>query len=989
MRGRTLTLMCRMAQLRPGRELHAVVAMVVAALPLAGQSSARVWEGTLTLPSYEEGPPDVNPPFDLLQPAGRPNYPYTIRDQLTDRRRPKAWRAFFLENEYLRCTILPDLGGHLYGCTDKINGQEMFYANTAMKFSNIAYRGSWAAFGIEFNFPVSHNWMTTSPVEVTARRGADGRASVFVGNTDRAYGLRWVVELSLRPGRAALDQSVTLSNPGETRQRFYWWTNAAVRAFDDTQILYPMKYTASHGFTDIDTWPIDRRGTDNSVLKHHVHGPVSRFSHASREGFMAIWHPRSNSGVGHHAPPDELPAKKIWSWGVDADAMDWRRALSDDSSAYVEIQAGLFRDQETYAWLEPQDRITFTETWLPLRELGGVTRVTPRAALRLFRDPADPGKVRLHLNVTEVSPRAVLEVRAGGRVIHVQRPTLHPARTSWWEGRSSPGAGPVTVTVRDARGAVIIAHTEDHFDFAPDSQVNIGPQPGPRGRPGAGAGDGAWLAWGADREVNGDLLGAMAAYREGLRLSPGGLALLKSAGRLAISMGREREGEGWLAEYLLHVPADHEAAYYRGLARERAGDAREARLAFEFARQQGPLRWAAERGLARLDASGVDVPAAADRLARVAAANPDVQLEAAMLLRAAGDGRTAEASRWRALVLRRDPSNLLARWEGVRAGGRDRALHGELAADPARIVAMASRYLEYGLHAEASHLLEGAYPEPVGHPEAGVPRPHADPIVGYLAVLARAMGGSSVASLQDSVSRRPVAGAFPHGAMVRKSLEHALRAEPGDHTARFLLGMMEMQRGDVALAMARWDSVRAAGRVYPSLYRNLAAAALLLGDTARADALFEEGTRREPSNPGVWSGADSVKRLRRAPAAARAALLDGYPDTAGMPTSLVYRYARALVAAERFDDAERLFANRWFSRVEGGTNPRGVWMEVRAGRAAAAARVGGGQCDVARGIIRGLAAPVRDLAFSSDGMTPFLTREPVRSLVTEVARACP
>lgn len=127
------------------------------------QAGARVYEGTLTLPSYAEGPPDVNPPFDVLQPAGRPNYPYTIRDQLTDRRMVKSWRAIYLENEYLKCSILPDLGGHLYGCTDKVNGQEMFYANTAMKFSNIAYRGSWAAFGIEFNFPVSHNWMTTSP----------------------------------------------------------------------------------------------------------------------------------------------------------------------------------------------------------------------------------------------------------------------------------------------------------------------------------------------------------------------------------------------------------------------------------------------------------------------------------------------------------------------------------------------------------------------------------------------------------------------------------------------------------------------------------------------------------------------------------------------------------------------------------------------------------------------------------------------------------
>jgi tetratricopeptide (TPR) repeat protein len=969
------------------RRVTAALLGVTMAATAGAQAAARVYDGFLSLPSYAEGPPDVNPPFDVLQPPGRPNYPYTIRDQLTDRRAVRAWRAVFLENEYLKCSILPDLGGHVYGCTDKINGQEMFYANTAMKFSNIAYRGSWAAFGIEFNFPVSHNWMTTSPVEVTTRRQADGRASVFVANTDRVYGLRWVVELSLRPGRAALDQRVTLTNPSATRQRFYWWTNAAVRAFDDTQILYPMKYTASHGFTDVDTWPVDRRGTDNAVLRNHVHGPVSRFSHASREGYMAIWQPRTNSGVAHYAPPDELPAKKIWSWGVDADAMDWRRALSDDSSAYVEIQAGLLRDQETYAWLEPNDRIEFTETWLPLRGLGGVTRVTPRVAMHLFRQPGERGVLRLKLNVAEAFPDARLQVWSGSRTFSNQLLSLTPRTTVSLEWQIPEAVGPVTVTLLDRTGAVIIAQTEGRFDFTADSLVNVGPQPGPRGRPAAGASDGAWLSWGAEREVNGDLLGALDAYREGRRATPGSLPLYKAEGRLAVVLGREAEGLPLLDEYLGQVPSDHEAAYYRGLAHLHTGDLREARLSLEFARQHGPLRWAAERALARLESRSGRIAEAADRLARAALANHEVQLEASILLHAAGGARAGTATRlWRE-VLARDPSNLLARWEHRRAGGVDARLLGELAADPSRIVAIATRYLEYGLYRLATEVLEAPYPVATGFPEAGIPRPEADPIIGYLAWYAQAVRLTGVEGLQDAASRRPVRHAFPHGAIVRQVLDSAARSNPRDTSAQFLLGMIEMQRGDVAAAANRWQALRAAGVTFPSLHRNLGAATLLLGDTVRAEAVLEEGTRKEPGNPGLWSLADSVKQLRRAPAAARATLLDGYPDKPGMPTALVYRYARALAEAGRFDEAERLFGDRWFSRVEGGTNPRGVWMEVRTLRAQAASRAG--RCDEARTIVRGLAAPVARLAFTTDGMAPFLTREPVRARVAEVTRTCP
>ncbi len=140
----------------------------------------------MTIPTSEEGLPDPNPPFDFFNTGRFLNYPYTLRHNLVDRRVPRKWRTLNLESEYLKCTVLPDLGGHLYTCVDKINGASMFYANPSIKFARIAYRGMWAALGVEFNFPVSHNWMTVSPVDFATSREPDGGASVWVGNTDRA-----------------------------------------------------------------------------------------------------------------------------------------------------------------------------------------------------------------------------------------------------------------------------------------------------------------------------------------------------------------------------------------------------------------------------------------------------------------------------------------------------------------------------------------------------------------------------------------------------------------------------------------------------------------------------------------------------------------------------------------------------------------------------------------------------------------------------------
>src|SRR5437879_9673295 len=93
----------------------ASIAFLLLALTLA-RAQVRVWQGTLTLPTYEEGPPDPNPPFDQYA-NNRFNYPYTLRRNLTDHRSDHAWRALFLENEYLKCSVLPDIGGHLYSCT--------------------------------------------------------------------------------------------------------------------------------------------------------------------------------------------------------------------------------------------------------------------------------------------------------------------------------------------------------------------------------------------------------------------------------------------------------------------------------------------------------------------------------------------------------------------------------------------------------------------------------------------------------------------------------------------------------------------------------------------------------------------------------------------------------------------------------------------------------------------------------------------------------
>ncbi len=300
-----------------------VLTSAVAVTAARPQTAVRVWQATITLPTYAEGPPNRNPPFDLFA-WGRFNYPYTMREALTDRREPVVWRSLHLENEYLRLTVLPDLGGRIYSCLDKRTSREMFYANPSIKKALIGYRGAWAAFGVEFNFPVSHNWVSMSPVDFATTGHPDGSGSIWVANTDQVYGARWRVELRLRPGRAVLDQQVALANVGDVRHRYYWWSNAAVQVWDDSRLVYPTELMGTHGFTRIEPWPVDGKGRDLSVIRNQTDGPVSLFTHGTREGFVGVYHPSTASGTVHVAAPAELPVHKVWSWGADREALAWR-----------------------------------------------------------------------------------------------------------------------------------------------------------------------------------------------------------------------------------------------------------------------------------------------------------------------------------------------------------------------------------------------------------------------------------------------------------------------------------------------------------------------------------------------------------------------------------------------------------------------------------------------------------------------------------------
>lgn len=959
------------------RVLCGLAALALSSCALHAQ--VKVYEGKLSLPYYQEGPPNPNPPFDQYA-TNRFNYPYVLRDNLTAHRVERAFRAVYLENEYLKCSILPDVGGHVYTCTDKINHVPMFYENPSIKEAAIGMRGGWAAFGLEFNFPVSHNWMTVSPVDFAYGKEPDGSAFVTVGNVDRVYGMEWTVRMVLHPGSTLLELQVTLDNRSDVRHRFYWWSNGGIQAWDDTQICYPMRYSAAHGFADVDRWPVDSSGNDLSILKNHTHGPVSRFVHGSREPFMGIWNPHTNAGVAHYADYAELPAKKIWSWGVDADGLDWRKALSDNDSAYVEVQGGLFRNQETYAFLDPRQTIHFKEYWMPLHELGGLSRANLAGAVHLSRAS---NTLSASLNVNTKFPQAQIRLLDGDRALYSTTADLVPEHTWNHEIAIPDPARHYTIEVRDHSGTVLIAQTEGKYDWTPDAEIKVGPQERVAPPPSAQRSAEAWAQLGHEDELNGRLLIAAHDYEEGLKAFPQSQDLFIAAGRLFTSLLQFDRAIPLLEAAQARDTPNSEIAYYLGLAYDGLNDARHAQTAYETAARLPQRRAAAALRLGELAARSGDLPTAHTWFADALHNAPDdlrIAEELAAILRASGKNEEAHAlaASW---YSRYPTSYFLAEELGT-----PQTEH--LAAEPERVLNVASEYMRLGQYESALNVISRNYPHvDADEVEPGSVSPAQNPIVGYYKAFCLQKLGRPFADAASQASRLPVQYVFPSGMQTASILQATLANNADDATAHYLLGMLQFSTGMTASAEEHWNRAHDLHAVLPGLDANRGLARLHIdSDPDGALAAFREGLKTDAANDAIYNGMDQALSILGHTASEFIAAMDQYPDKPNMRARLVYELALHQAEAGNFTAARDLLRNRFFPREEGGTNVREVWIEIELQRLQSLAS--GGDCDKALAGLAQLNQPQPGMDFTKDGLDTFIASGRSQYQIAMINRTC-
>jgi len=280
--------------------IFGLVILLWGAFPTFAFPDVRVWEEPLVIPTYLVGKPDKFPLFyngRAYQGAKGPIYPYPMLDKLTDQREDKTYKALYLENDYVKICVLPEIGGRIFSAQDKTNHYDFFYHQHVIKPALIGMLGAWISGGVEWNFPHHHRATAFMPVDYTLTENPDGSKTIWVGEVEIRHRTKWIIGLTLYPGRSYLEATVKLFNRTPLAQSILYWANVAVHATNDYQIIFPpsTEFATFHGKNQFSRWPVSTevfnrvdytKGVDVSWYKNHQ-APTSFFAWNDGEDFSA------------------------------------------------------------------------------------------------------------------------------------------------------------------------------------------------------------------------------------------------------------------------------------------------------------------------------------------------------------------------------------------------------------------------------------------------------------------------------------------------------------------------------------------------------------------------------------------------------------------------------------------------------------------------------------------------------------------------------
>ena len=437
------------------------------------QDKVRIYEGTIKLDSYEFSGRELEPPlFKNSTIAGRYPLPPFKRPYKSGGPKPAEYKAIFVENEYLKLTVVPGLGGRIYSLYDKVNQREVFYKSDVLKFLGVNTKHAWPVGNIELTGPYDTHMITLygEPLWFNkVLRHDDGSVSIVMSNIDPIYRMKVNFIARLVPGLAAMELTVFCYNRRDLRRPYMFWVNASTPVTEDTRFVYPMTRTIGHTTAEVADWPY-YSGIDYSWIKNNNH-MLGVFGIDNYDNFLGSYDYQLDYGTFRFADRRVVQGMKTWTWGEGSRGKAVTRGYTDSGIPYIEIQSGRHVWDGHYEFLAPHAYEGWSEWWFPVSGIQGLTTTNLDVALNLEVD-ADPkgnnSTVSLGLSANRELPDATVRVNARKGIILTEKVHLAPGKpyTRKLDGIAADSVGLTGLQVRvtDNNGATVLDYTRPDTD---------------------------------------------------------------------------------------------------------------------------------------------------------------------------------------------------------------------------------------------------------------------------------------------------------------------------------------------------------------------------------------------------------------------------------------------------------------------------------------------------------------------------------------------
>lgn len=899
-------------------------------------TSVRAWQEDVIIPTYGVGAPQKNPIYlekRIYQGSSGVVYPFPVIEKILDRKEDRTYAAWFLENEYLKIMILPELGGRVQMAYDKVKQRHFVYYQHVIKPALVGLTGPWISGGIEFNWPQHHRPSTFEPVDATLESHPDGSMTVWCNEIERMSRTKGMAGFTLHPGIAYLEIRVRLYNRTPLPQTFLWWANPAVHVNDAYQSVFPPDVHAvfDHGKRDVSRFPIATgtyykvdysAGVDISRYRN-IPVPTSYMAVNSRYDFVGGYEHDTQGGLLHVADHHIAPGKKQWTWGCGDFGRAWDRNLTDADGPYIEVMCGVYTDnQPDFSWIMPDEHREFTQYFMPYRDIGMVKNATKEAMVNLeFED----GTIRVRAYATRLTTGARVELHHGTDVLMEETIDLSPSvafdRTITLTHAVHPPD--LSVVVRDGDGRPLVTWRPEEQRIVPLPEPAL-----PALLPREVAGTEQLYLTGLHLEqYRHATYDPVEYYEEALRRDPGDARNNNALGAWWMKHGRPEKGEPYFRAAIATLtarnpnPYDGEPFYNLGIALKLMDRPAEAYAALFKSVWNAAWQDAGYLALAQIAVGRGDLAVALDHINRSMArnwyGNRGRHLKTAILRRL---GRNAEARALAEESIAHDPFNIGCQFElFLLQEPQD-------AAEAARTLERMKRlmrgwvhnYIEYaldyasaGLFDEAARLLSGV---------AGGPGP-VYPMVPYLLGWFAARSGDEARARmhqRDAAALDPGL-CFPNRMEEILALRDAIGRNPGDARAPYYLGTLWYGFRQYDEAQANWERSAAIDPGFPTVHRNLALVYYnKRHDAARALGAMERAFALDPSDARVLMELDQLYKRTGKPPADRLRILEQHRPLVDDRDDLYLELVTLFNIAGRHDRALRLLQERIFHPWEGG-----------------------------------------------------------------------